>query len=422
MSYFLWCCRGILTLITLRSERVNQSMPFLQVIKTLKHALQPFLDDVKVNWELAGDWSVEQAPAVLPPVFLGDPLVVYGVLDGAHVQEGSMQGSAHLSYTADKKLVEHTINFHVSDGNAEGASTLHRLAAKCWITEKQDTEGLDKQGIASIISISKASNVVSKHTAFVAVDTESHEPVTGCLQPRPIYANRHATCSYKKMKIVRGLSVPRSGWAKRRGPTAQAQVPVDDLALKCSLADQQVKKARRKGFGSFWGAWRRSFKKARAKQSSTTLHCDQAAYQVDEEPVMSSEPPARAGAVHASRGPATKPHGKDIVLELIALQKASGSWEFGDQVASVCGLASSALLKSCPPSVPCSSQPGKDVWATALGLALLAGKFRDRQDEWEMIVDKGSKWLKSNLPKGVKYEDIMQAAAKALGVKLQVPP
>ena len=61
---------------------------------------------------------------------------------------------------------------------------------------------------------------------------------------------------------------------------------------------------------------------------------------------------------------------------------------------------------------------GKLLWATALALVLLMGKFLDQQDKWEMIAKKRSKWMKKNLPAGVKYENVLEAAATTLGVQV----
>ena len=49
---------------------------YLQVINTLKCALQPAISDVNIAWDLAKGWTVHQIPSSLPPLFSGDRLVV----------------------------------------------------------------------------------------------------------------------------------------------------------------------------------------------------------------------------------------------------------------------------------------------------------------------------------------------------------
>ena len=60
------------------------------------------------------------------------------------------------------------------------------------------------------------------------------------------------------------------------------------------------------------------------------------------------------------------------------------------------------MIKGCPKEIAVDTAEGKLLWATALVLVLLMGKFLDQKDEWEMIAEKGSKWMKTNVLAGVK--------------------
>jgi hypothetical protein len=51
------------------------------------------------------------------------------------------------------------------------------------------------------------------------------------------------------------------------------------------------------------------------------------------------------------------------------------------------------------------------VWATALAVAFLRKEFPDKKDEWEMIVEKALKWLKS---RDVEGKDVVQDAMDIL--------
>ena len=46
------------------------------------------------------------------------------------------------------------------------------------------------------------------------------------------------------------------------------------------------------------------------------------------------------------------------------------------------------------------------------------GKFLDQKDEWEMIAEKATKWMKKNLSAGVAYEDVLEAAATTVSVTI----
>ena len=64
--------------------------------------------------------------------------------------------------------------------------------------------------------------------------------------------------------------------------------------------------------------------------------------------------------------------------------------------------------------VAIETEQGKLLWATALALICLEGKFSATKDEWEMAAGKGKAWLQSNLPAGVRCSELLQDAAAAL--------
>ena len=55
-----------------------------------------------------------------------------------------------------------------------------------------------------------------------------------------------------------------------------------------------------------------------------------------------------------------------------------------------------------------------DVWATVIALALLASKYTDKKDEWEMIAMKARQWLGSQNLEGHSIDDLIQLAVKLL--------
>jgi len=106
------------------------------------------------------------------------------------------------------------------------------------------------------------------------------------------------------------------------------------------------------------------------------------------------------------------------VLLLISLQKASGAWNLKDQLVSLFGTSRDALITACPTEIAADTAEGKLLWATALALVLLMGKFSDQKHEWEIIAEKGKRWMKNNLPAVVKYDKVLQSAATAVGVQI----
>lgn len=176
------------------------------------------LSDVSVSWDLGKGWAVHQIPSSLPPLFRGDRLVVFGLLTPPHGDSADEAGKdlnfqARLQGSLGQKraVIDHVIRFSAMlakdhDQSLHGA--LHRLYAKCLIQEKQDeyhecyddpwrqrNEGEVDAIRDSVIYVSRAANVISKFTSFVAIDKDSHQPVSGPLKNPMLYESSSDACS-----------------------------------------------------------------------------------------------------------------------------------------------------------------------------------------------------------------------------------
>jgi len=58
----------------------------MQVMKTLKSAMQAAVTDLHLDWEIAGSAKLLQVPRELPALFAGDRLIVYAVNSGEQVR------------------------------------------------------------------------------------------------------------------------------------------------------------------------------------------------------------------------------------------------------------------------------------------------------------------------------------------------
>ena len=373
-----------------------------QVIKTLKRALQPVISDVSIAWDLAQGWTVRQIPSSLPPLFSGDRLVVYGILKPSEnvSQNGKMEVRLQGTLGKDEKM-EHLITFStpsttsVFDAGVDCNSSVfvHRLAAKGFIQVQQDDVsnkyGQELEEAKSlIISVSKSANVVSKFTSFVAVDKENHQPVSGPL-------SKHVPSFEEEIVLVASCDV------------SDVHVPASNQYIAC-----HKKGGMNLGFG-----FMKKTKSAPAKKKASKFKFPFGGGASKEKRSVTMERLSRTnpgGASFAATFQQTKL--ASSVVALISLQKASGAWDLTDQLVPLCGKTRDALITGCPIAV--DTAEGKLLWATALALVLLMGKFLGQKDEWEMIAEKGKKWLKKNLPGGVKYDDILESAATAVGVQI----
>ena len=386
-----------------------------------------------MTWKLDKGWTVQQIPSSLPPLFSGDRLVVYGVLkasgnkkNGSRVNEVRLTGNAQ-----NDDEVDHIIQFASpatedswdTEARTEEGILLHQLAAKNSIQEKQDdvSESGDsgprsEKAKSYVISISKSANVVSKLTSFVAVDKDSREPVSGPLRKQVV--NLASMLDVDGMKFALNgpqnfcLAANVTGDGKAFGrppPPPSGAVSAQSKGFFSSLFGGSLKK----GKGEKAAHSHAALKSVGVAAPEAKVEGESGSYKAFYPPTdmqigSYSAPPVSA---HSQ-----KKKGSQSALSVISLQKASGSWDLTDQLVSLCDASRSDLIKGCLKEIAADTAEGARLWATALALVLLMGKYSGQKDEWEMIAEKGRKWLKKNLPGSLTLDQVLESAATAVGV------
>ncbi|XP_041919258.1 von Willebrand factor A domain-containing protein 5A-like isoform X3 [Alosa sapidissima] len=120
-------------------------------------------------------------------------------------------------------------------------------------------------------------------------------------------------------------------------------------------------------------------------------------------------PMARMAAVPAMPPEPESP--PDPLLQLISLQKASGSWEMESSMAKMLKKTDDELDKLMPVGVD------KAVWATVLALIWLYGFRLDARDEWQFVAMKAASWIQAQKVDCVSQ--CVQAGNALLGCLLQ---
>ena len=371
-----------------------------------------------MTWDLAEGWIVNQIPSTLPPLFSGDRLVVYGLLKPL---ENASQGGKNAvrlqgTFGNDEKM-ELLITFptspmataSVTDAEANSGVFLHRLAAKTFIQVNQDDQkdiyngGQEfEEAKTQIISISKSANVVSKFTSFVAVDKDNHKPVSGPLQRQVVPLFRYKALNLKSCAFMADASCASVDvcLSRRRTKSASRKKVLLGKSASAPVAEKKSVEKSKIAFSCLSSPPAELYEFASAK-----MECDKSSQRAR---------PAPVAAPHREQQKEESP----AVLPVISLQKASGAWDLTDQLVSLCGTSRDALIRGCPTELAVDTAEGKLLWATALALVLLMGKFLDQKDEWEMIAEKGKKWMKKNLSATVKCDDVLKSAAVAVGVQI----
>ena len=374
-----------------------------RVIKTLKRALQPVISDVSITWDLAQGWTVHQIPSSLPPLSSGDRLVVYGILKPSEYASryGKMEVRLHGTLGKGEEM-EFLITFPTpstasasdTDVETKSGASIHCLAAKTFIKEKQDdisgTWEIDdnKKSSIIIISISKSANVGSKFTSFVAVDAENHQPVPGSLGKKVVpsfgghmmgfmaapqcafAAPQSASLDLSSQSAILGGSQSGSkggfgifGSIKSAFSSASNSLfggaPLPPLGWHCHRPPNPPPAAG----GTFKGKDEASVKSFTAYGYVESGSCSsdedwEDDFDMEVMADCASPPPMSFQSPSAAESAATSQQTKEAssVLALISLQKASGAWDLTDQLVSLCSKTRDALITGGP--IEATSFPG----------------------------------------------------------------
>uniref|UniRef100_A0A4W5KHF6 von Willebrand factor A domain-containing protein 5A-like n=1 Tax=Hucho hucho TaxID=62062 RepID=A0A4W5KHF6_9TELE len=111
-----------------------------------------------------------------------------------------------------------------------------------------------------------------------------------------------------------------------------------------------------------------------------------------------------------SLAPASKPV-TDPLLQLISLQKASGSWVLEAALAEVLGKTEEEVAKPKP------AQVDQEVWATVLAMVWLYGFKMEAQEEWQFLAMKAVSWIQAQ--KATSVSACVQAGNNLLGCQVQ---
>jgi Ca-activated chloride channel family protein len=340
-------------------------------VRQFGRLLSPALTDVRVEW---GGLDVTQAPTEVPPVFADGRVLVYGLVTGGEARLGPGTTNVKVRLTAVAPPGPVSFDVPVDLAHARAGRTVAPLAARARIRELEESpewtlmrgsRQRDRKSTAiaqEIVGLSVRYGVISRETSFVAVERRD-VPLTGDLKLR---------------RVPIALT---SGWG---GLQATPML----MPARASLADTQAVVA---SFGahasiedvppSAGGWFSRPFSgRSRASQRTTSSLEHRA-----ESPAM-----PRHGRRSGTRStPSPVPAG---MHELVALQRADGSWELTPALAAVLG-HELADLEAALAGATGSRDDARRAWATALALVWLREHARDAGDEWRLLGAKARRWL-----------------------------
>uniref|UniRef100_A0A8C4YX55 von Willebrand factor A domain-containing protein 5A-like n=1 Tax=Gadus morhua TaxID=8049 RepID=A0A8C4YX55_GADMO len=325
-----------------------------KVMQSLRFALQPAVVDISVTWDVPAGVSVTTLTPPITNLFQGQRSLIYAQLTGEG--SGDAEGCVTVKYSLAEHPTQNQLNFSLKPTEDTGL-TAHRLGARTLIrsleVEANEPGVLSDQVKAKekVVEVSVQSGVSSSLTAFIAVNKGNGEALQGPLLRRNVPAPR------MKMGRISGrmaqMAMPIIGCSSAMAP---------DMALSANRVPMPSK-------GLFC-------KKKKVLAGSNIMAHSLCAGMVEMDSADYEDP--QDLAIPAPRDP---------MLQLISLQRASGSWLLESALAAVFG----RTLKDVEGATPVSVSP--EVWATVLAVIWLHGFNNDAQEEWEFLAMKAVSWL-----------------------------
>uniref|UniRef100_A0A3B3V7H6 von Willebrand factor A domain-containing protein 5A-like n=1 Tax=Poecilia latipinna TaxID=48699 RepID=A0A3B3V7H6_9TELE len=268
-------------------------------MQSLRFALQPAVEDISVSWGLPKGVSATVLSPPIKAIFQGQRSLIYAQLTGqvgspaSHFEAG---GSVTVKYSLAGHPSQNQLHFKLKPAEDSGL-TVHRLAARTVIRSLESEERTrrgqqDEEVKIKVVELSIQSGVSSCFTAFIAVNKDSGKAVQGPLVRRNV-------------PTVKRCPV---------GATLQKPLIVSSI-YECSGL----------------------LKLTSCTHLSSSFHftCD--------------------GDLDSERSypKSVQPH-KDPLLQLVSLQKASGSWMLDEDLTAVLGKTKEEVEKAKPELVGCS--------------------------------------------------------------------
>ncbi|XP_041513133.1 von Willebrand factor A domain-containing protein 5A-like [Microtus oregoni] len=363
-----------------------------KALGSLKFALNSSVNDISLKWDLPAGLSANMLSPKQTVIFRGQRLIIYAQLTGTMPKVES-SGEVCLKYTLQGKVLKNRVTFSLQP-KANTSFTIHRLAAKSLIQIKDlGSHKTSKGEEKDVVNISIQSGVLSSFTAFIAINKELNQPVQGPLSPRVI--------------PTPGFGLPDLGTSKASHRRLGLNVPAfcrRFLSLK-NPAEMRFKSC--------------STRETIFEMSSDCLPQDYGSclsFEISEgsaRMMKNSYSSTKKTTVQISSDCVPEGFEESVVLQLISLQKANGSWELGENLTKILGTNLEDIQ---------AANPAKDgdpsVWATVLAVLWLHGNGKDLKCEWELLEKKAVAWLHDHA--GSSIPMLVQAGSNLL--KLPVTP
>ncbi|XP_037697728.1 von Willebrand factor A domain-containing protein 5A-like isoform X2 [Choloepus didactylus] len=318
-----------------------------KALLALKRSLQPVVENVSLSWALPQGLSAQRLSPEQTVIFKGQRLIIYAQLTGTMPPEEAT-GQVCLRYTLQDKSYENKVTFYLHPKH-DANFTIHRLAAKSLLQVKdmglRETPAKDKK---EVLNISMECGVISAHTAFIAINKTLNQPVQGPMArrdiPRPILLG---SVSATPRCYGTGVGTPHARGVRQKKKCMSPKETSPEMGRTHSSMDE------------------------------TDLETPHTVF------------------------------GEHRLVQLIALQKADGSWDLNEGLAVVLGRSMEDLLAAVP-----FKNYDSSIWATILAVLWLHANGEDLKCEWELLQQKAVNWIRIHA--GTPLRELVKAGIDLL--------
>ncbi|XP_030621051.1 von Willebrand factor A domain-containing protein 5A-like [Chanos chanos] len=410
-----------------------------KVMQSLRFALQPAIVDIAVKWKLPDGVSVTTLSPPLNVVFQGQRALLYAQLTGLSSEHS--EGSVTVDYSLANQPITNQLSFSLQSVE-DSQLALHRLGARALIRSLEMEEravGGEKEELKRrVVELSLQAGVSSAFTAFIATYKGSGQPVQGPLVKRNVPAPKApedvAWCS--PFTLHEYPTSSRHHYSPDCSPHCQfvlppvkratgfliLAVPVDYSLHYVHVDDEE--RVHGIDFNLIYLTVLKRMACCAAPISSPPVSACGISRSIPlPQPTPLGSPALMMALDTLQPGPflrtcsqiprkvAPQPQ-RDPLLQLISLQKASGSWELESALAEVFGKTEGEVALQMPVQVD------RALWATVLALIWLYGFRLDAQEEWQFLAMKAVSWIQAQ--KGASVSECVKAGNALLGCQVEV--
>ncbi|XP_070623321.1 von Willebrand factor A domain-containing protein 5A-like isoform X2 [Erythrolamprus reginae] len=345
-----------------------------KALQSLKKALQPAVSGISLSWDLPSGLEAKLVGSGPQIIFQGQRCLIYAQIQGQLQMSGSMEGTAIVQYNLQNETQIETTKFSLQLKKTD-RFPVHRLAAQALLQELEK----DKEKVELALEISLSSGVVCSQTAYVGVNMELGKPAQGPLLHRDVPLP--VSMGSSRLFLNAGLSsFTHQGFDQTlKGGVCwdlMQQDSYDDALQGFRMNDCEDDEYENQDF------------RAALLQIFGVDDCGDDEYEGEAEPCRTQEEEA-------------------LLLKLVSLQNADGSWPHGSALATILDRNETEISGTAPTHVT------PDIWATMLAVLWLHFNAAEQKDEWELLERKAVHWLKLNA--GAQLAECVKAGNTVLG-------